>query len=319
MTTHPRRSAASIAFAGALVFICAAAWAQPPRDGALQPPPRERGAGPAQPRPQRPMMLENDPEALRQMIERRLRETRRTESRLSAALKQLDEGASPADVARDLAQLGRGPEDIDGAGPSDAQPRPSGPGGGPGGPRREGPLSPQEREEFVQAIKDRTPMIARKFHQWQQEPAFGQRLLGRMTPRIRDAMMLRRADQEMFERRVDEIFAGAMVLEAIRDYRAAVDSDESTRDQQVRQARESLRSALIQQFQARLGAESLEAERLSARVERMRRHIEERRERADEEADAALKRLMETGDFRGIMPEDGPPGRPPMRQPPRGE
>jgi hypothetical protein len=304
-----------LVFAATLGLASIPSLAQPARDG-TPPPPRERGAGQGQSRPQRPMATENDPAALRQMIERRLRENQRIEGRLTEALKRLDEGASPAEVARELMPLMGRPEGPD-AGPPDERPRPQAP--GQGGQRRDGPLTPQEREEFIQLLKDRTPVIARKFHQWQQEPAFGQRLVGRMTPRIRDAMALRRTDQEMFDLRIEEIFAGALLLEAIKNYREATVTEDSGREQRLSDAREGLRSALVRQFQARLGSESLEAERLTARVERMRRHIEERRERADEEADAALKRLMETGDFREVMPEDGPPGRPPMRQPPRAD
>ncbi|MBL9002402.1 MAG: hypothetical protein JNK25_14830 [Phycisphaerae bacterium] len=302
---------------GALAVCLAsgtAAAMQPERSRpAGQPPGRmEEGRRPHRENPPQ------DEAGLRRMIQRRLEQLGREAQRLERAMKRLDDGVPPAEVAEELGPPRSGPEgegDALGKGPERGLDR-GGPPDRPGERGAERPfVSREEREELIAALREHAPLMARRMESARtDEPGQALRMLGRLAPRLRDAMAFRKSDPDMFRLKIKDIEAGGVVFDAMQTYHKAL-RDKQVDDAEVARALTDVRAALLAQFDARLAVQVREADNLARRLEGMRKDFAARREARDSEVQGIIDRLMEGEElFRDRPPSGGgPPGEPRRR------
>lgn len=286
------------------------------------PRPAEAGQPEGQPREGQPR------EAATARLLRRLEESQRQQARLAEAIKRLEAGEPVDDVMRELEAGRPGPDERgsrpwrDGAGMDQRNPersdrpdrfdrpergdRPGPPGMGRSPEGQSGP----DAEEVRAFVQQRFPEIWRRFEDLRKaSPETAERHLGRFLPKVREAMSLRESDPAMFEMRVEEIRGGIDAMVCIREYREALSLPEgdATRSERLAKSEGDLRRVLGEQFDLRLKLQEHELRMLSARVDSLRKEIEEKRGERDAAVSDMLDRISRGG------PPDGGKGRPPGR------
>lgn len=296
----------------ALIALAAGASVALAQPGGPSPRPRDREP-----------MLERDgppePGALREMLSRRLEEAARSVESLQKALAALDAGASPEDVLRDIEprarRFGPGRTPGEGFGPEGGRrewdrPDPEGPRAGDGGGGG-GRIDPDAARAF---LKEHLPDLAAKFDALAAaEPEMAERLMMRMAPKIRETISLKEREPELFALRVQELGAGARVMDAMRSFREArgVADGEGVGSERLAKARAALRESLADHFDVRLKLQEHEVAQIAKRLERMRSEIESRRAKRDAEIGQMLDRAEQGSPPEGDRPRprDGVPKR----------
>lgn len=274
-----------------------------------------RAARDGQPRESQPR------DAVTARVQRRLEEAERQRSHLADALKRLQDGEPVDEVMRDLDAARPGPEDrgprpgrdglgMDQRGGPDRPDRAdrSGPPGAGRHPEGQAGPNPEDVQAFIQ---QRFPEIWRRFEELRKgSPEAAERHFGRFLPKVSEAMALRESDPEMFELRVEEIRGGIDAMVCVREYREALSLPEGdgARSERLTKAESDLRRVLGEQFDLRLKLQEHELRMLYARVESLRKEIEDKRGDRDAAVTDMLDRIS-----RGGPPDGGksrPPGRP---------
>ncbi|MCA9298215.1 MAG: hypothetical protein KDA28_04065, partial [Phycisphaerales bacterium] len=157
--------------------------------------------------------IADDKDQVKERLQRRLDESKRTVATLEEALGRLDQGASPEEIAR-LTDFGRRRPDFDGGPDRD---------GGPEGdrlPPETPPLSPEEIEAFM--ATHLTDLHARMENAPDKQREFVHR---RIAPRVQEIIGLQDSDPVLADLRTDELrtsfdlFGAARALhEARRDH-----------------------------------------------------------------------------------------------------
>lgn len=292
-----------IILACALTGVLLAAGAAPVPS---QPPARDAQPQEAAPRP-------GEPGVMKARLEQRLREVEDQRERLRRAIDMLDNGASPADALRDLDGIlrpGRG-EGRDRLFPGEGRPGRDGPAARPpeghdDGPGPERLLTDEDRARVLAAVREHAPALADRIEGLMaRDHEGGARLFGRMAPRLRDALEVRRRDPKAFDLRVEEIIADIGLMDAIRAYRdTRGGGDRSASRQPEERALAGLRKAVAAQFDARLRSQERETELLSERLVSFREELDRKRENRERFIDQAVERIRAGVGGRG----EGPPG-----------
>jgi len=273
----------------------------------------ERAPREAQPRDGQPR------EAATARLQRRLEDAERQRARLADAIKRIDAGEPADEVMRELDAARLGPDDRgprpwrDGMGLDQRAPerpdradRPGPPGAGRPTEGQAGP----DAEEVRAFIQQSFPELWRRFEELRRgSPEIAERHFGRFLPKVREAMELRESDPEMFEMRVEEIRGGIDAMVCVREYREALSLPEgdTARSERLAKAQGDLRRVLGEQFDLRLKLQEHELRMLSARMDSLRKEIEQKRGERDSAVNDMLERISRGG------PPDGGKGRPPGR------
>jgi len=335
-------AAVCVKFVAITMLACAgAAFAvldQPPANPS--PHPADQPAGPRGQRPEREGRQPpeqggfGDGTMLKERLQRRLDESGRVHTALLDALARLDKGDSPKEVLEDLAPFSRmflrGNNQEGGGGgggvgglnnsarPDDNMPgvdnfqRPPADGGG----RNMNPPTPEERERMMNALREHAPQLARKFDAMlTNEPAAAPRLIGRIFPRLREALSLRERDVEMFKLRIAEIENSVSLMEAMREYRMAHNAPAGS--PRLDDVEKSLRALIAQQFDLRNQVQAREIEDLTRRLNSMRANLELKQADRDKTINEIMRKILEGKEPRELAPP-GPNGpRNPAAHPPR--
>ena len=231
--------------------------------GPGEPPPGEMGG---------PMSASD----LRARLARRLDDARVIERRLEEAIASLDGGATPEAVMRDMMAPGL--------------PRPMD--GWRGGEPR-GPLTAEERDRLMARVSERMPRVAMWLKEVEgQEPQLVEAVSNRLAPQLREIERLRERDPEGARVRTEELVATIGVMRATRLYRVAV-MRAGAQAPASAEALEGVRSALIEQFEARLAARQHEVAALDARIQTLRADIDAELTGRDGLIDEALSRITQ--------------------------
>lgn len=250
----------------------------PPPDG---PPPRE-------PPP-------SDPAAVRARIQNRIEEMRRQIEKSEAALKSLDEGASPEQVMESL----------------------GGPPGREGGPGRDAPMSRQDRERTRAFIKDHLPSVWERLELAEKgSPQKAERLLSAMRPRLAELMDLRRRDKTLFDLKIEDTRSFMLALESARDVRERRAAGAPPAELAAAEAK--VRELVAASVDAQLRFKAHEIESLGGRIEELRKELDGLHADRDKIIDQRTKRLT-TGHGGDDRPggDRGKGGRRPQRPEPR--
>lgn len=187
-------------------------------------------------------------------------------------------------------QEGRGP---DGRGPEGREGR------GPDGDRT---LSDAERESMMTFAREKLPRMAQRIDQLRQsDPELADRVMLRLAPRVREVLATRDADLAAL--RLEDLQAGAVVLDQVRVLREAMKGEDAAATES---AKSELKGALEAQFDAKIKLQQHEITMLTKRIESMRADIE-KRQAAKDEFVAKLVERMSAEKPEG-MPGEGPEG-----------
>ncbi|MEM0982942.1 MAG: hypothetical protein AAGI17_03225 [Planctomycetota bacterium] len=294
----PRSMTARVWFAASAVLVtglvAGTATLQPDR-----PPSRE--PGPEMVRPSEPPMMGRD--VMRTVLSRQLERVGELETKLEAAIRDLDGGADPADVLgalpsrEDIAEsfaLADGPRLGDGRIRDRIAERrggPDGPGGPPeGGPDPRGEDLTDEQLQRIRAFIDRRipPLAARLERAAERSPEAEDRLLRRVAPRLMETVKLAEKDRRLAELRVREMLVSFEVVDAMRAIgRAGEDSAASE------QARTDLESALRKQLETRLAFEQRELERTIENAKTRRDQLQQKAADLDARVEERAVELIE--------------------------
>lgn len=298
--------------AGLIGALCAlsgapgGAWAQPEApsrraEPGAQPPSRDRAIA--------------TPASVKQQIRSRLDELDAARKRLESLQQRLDQGADAADIRAELDRSGgRGgsrmmrPERFD-MRRADVE----GEGGPRSGPDSRPEISPEERQRLLGFLDENAPRVAQRLRDADRaNPELVTRLLARMRPRLRDVMESGKGDPAGTELRLAEFRTSMDVMWARRAMEEAKGSADAGKQSA---AKDELRKAVGEHFDAFLALQEHEADRLTARMEKLRKDIAERREGRDRLIDREIEGLGHEppGAPRPLPPPDGrqpkdPPG-----------
>jgi len=235
-------------------------------------------------RPDKKMLeIRINADALRARLNRSISRAQQTLELHQAALTKLDEGASPTEVLAEIKLQGK-------ARIATRGPRPTG--------ARHNPdiEQPQSRDRI--GSKDRMQMhkfLEKNFPElWsnlqpilKHNPENADRLLGRMSPQIREIMLLEADQPDLAKLKVQEMHAGLMFVEATRRYRATK-SKRSASESEITEANEVLHQAASKRFDVQLEAKQYEIAQLEARLNELKASIDQIEDRREEEIDRML-------------------------------
>lgn len=278
--------AAGAAMAAAITLLPAVGAAQPAPD---QPPQGRSQEG-------KPPL---DREALKARLQRRLEESRKSQERLEAAIKRLDEGASPDDVRTEMegdirGGRGGGPQAMRGNGGGPGRPDGEGRGGRFGdrgrGPGEGPPPAPvPDRELVLEFLKNHPgPMATRLSEAIKNNPREADVMIGRLAPRVREFMSER--DPQTRDLRIEEFQLGPEIFAASRRLAEAMRAGpDDSRDGEVKEAESALREVLTRQFDVRLKLHTRELETLEKRLRELREEVDENVKGRDEKIEKRLR------------------------------
>jgi uncharacterized coiled-coil protein SlyX len=226
-----------------------------------------------------------DRDSIRQRLERRIKESERIQERLKAAIEKLDSGAPIGQVIREIGGPGRlggfgGEENRQG------EPRPDGPEGQGNRPRGEEGgerrLNAEDRQRVADFLKERLPEIDNRIEKLRSiDPQAADKLLDTLAPKLREAFFTLRRDPEAFDLVKREMEAGLASFDASMNLRMAL-NDTGKDPAKVQAARDALRKALEDHFDARLAVQKRRVGALEKELAEMRSRIDDTTTRREE-------------------------------------
>jgi hypothetical protein len=250
-----------------------------------------------------------DRDSIRQRLERRIKESERIQERLKAAIEKLDSGAPIGQVIREIGGPGRlggfGGEEI-----RQGEPRLGGPEGQGSKPRAEEGgerrLSAEDRQRVADFLKERLPEVDSRIEKLRSiDPQAADRLLETLAPKLREAYFTLRRDPEAFDLVKREMEAGLASFDASMNLRMTL-GEPGKDPAKVQAARDALRKALEDHFDARLAVQKRRVEALEKELSEMRSRIDDTTTRREEFIDGKMK-ATEANIAERL--KDGPPDR----------
>lgn len=270
-------------------------------------------------RPERPRLFDLPTDQLIERLNARMAELDEARARLAEATEALGAGVSPREALGPVAgwliergpptdrpgwpgRPGDGPPPGRGQGPDGFGPGPGpGMGAGPERGERDGPpgFGGEPRfdvsdEETLVFIREHFPTLAERLDAaGQDDPEFAARLLGRLKPRLADAIRLKDEDPEYAKLRVSELKIGFEIMQQARRLGGLTNQQGSKPDPEQVLAEAKLRRLLDQQFfiEQRLALHRIARE--TERLEEMRERIADRADKREEIIDDHLARVRD--------------------------
>lgn len=239
-----------------------------------------------------------NPEALRNRLNRSILRAEHTLKLHRAALVKLDEGASVSEVLSELKRRNLLPKDDSGE-PRTRPARAQQGNGSTQSPRagrnqQEGTpgsasnarshadrLTPREREMMHRFIRENFPDLSTNLQRIvEHDPGSADRLLARMSPRIREILLLKETQPDLAKIKTAEMRIGMAFVEASRIYRMTLNRPNATESERE-EALARLREVASERFDVQLRAKQLEIANLESRLNELKGSlgtIEDRRE-----------------------------------------
>jgi hypothetical protein len=315
--------AAMVAVSGAASMLHAQAGQAPVNGQPEKPAPTstQQGEPPEDRRPgRRPVMTR---EEMRQRLAQRRQELAEIQKKLDEAQKLADSpDVSDAQVSESLDALrsqlrqlifsgisgGEGRGDWWGGGGGPGGGGVGGEGDGPDGRGRGGPRDgnpdwdkPVTEEEVAQAlgwVDEHMPRLAPRLHKLAKEdPEAIKRIMQRMRPRLAEMQEMFKENPEAAKIRVAEWQAGMRVVDSIRAFRDKTKNGAPASE--IASAREELKSALAEHYDAQLEVQEIDIDQLKERADRAQVKIQERRAKRDAWLAERLSEIESGKDRRG--------------------
>lgn len=176
------------------------------------------------------------------------------------------------------------------------------------------PLNGEEREKLFRYLDENMPRVAERFHSWQKlDPEGFDIFLSRMAPRVREAGAVLRRDPDGAKLRMEEVEKGLDVLDStqkIRELYLTPDPDQA----KLAEARESLKTALGAQLDARFAVHQHQISTLERQIQELRKQAEDmsakKAERVSERAAAFEASIRERATKPAAASDDKPREKP---------
>ncbi|MEQ9205859.1 MAG: hypothetical protein RLN78_00665 [Phycisphaerales bacterium] len=261
-----------------LAMTCSFAFAQPdhqPEDQReFRPPPmKERDS-------------QHDAESLRKRLVQTLEFAKRIVEKHESALAQLDAGADPKEVIRNL----RTPDDRqlfrkashnskDEMNFGKQQPKRG---------SAEPELTKNDLKRVRGFIKQHLPEMDAQLSQFEaMNPAVTERLVARLAPIALEILNLEQSNPTMSQLKLDELKAGLMYNEASRHYRGLLRTG-SQDNEAIKQAEEDVRVAASARFDAQVQIKQYEIHQLTMRIQQLHTALEELNDQRDDQVEAQV-------------------------------
>ncbi len=249
---------------------------------------------------------------MREMIVRRREVADGIRERLDDAIARLDRGEPfdssladgrlfPAgDEAPDSARWQRG-----------GRPEGGAPGAGMGGPPQ--PPSAEEVRRLRVFVDEHLPMLARRLREAERDdPQASPRMIGRIAPRLREALDSRERSPEVFRLRVQELEQGFQLLDAARRTRRVIESEGPGSPAAI-DARARFRELAATHYDTQVALQREEVADLERRLTDLRAELDRKTNNRDAEIDERVDEvLLRSRPDRAPAPERGDrePGEP---------
>jgi uncharacterized small protein (DUF1192 family) len=258
------------------------------------------------------------PAKLRETLVRRRDMAEAMRSRLDEAIARIDRGEEVdpdgfedlrgASGADRMAGRGRGPQGVEPPAKGDERMRPM----DRGASRSDGlegpiaaPGSNEEQRRMRAFVDQHLPLLAERLRAIERDDAEApRRMLGRLGPRLREAMDAQGRSPELFELRIAELQQGFLIIESARRFRRVVEA-EGAESVAAQDARERFRALAIEHYDTQLKVQRMEVAELEARIADLRAEIDRKVTNRDHEIDARIEDLLRAGRMEG----DGPGAR----------
>jgi len=273
------------------------------------------GEGRPEPRPQRglppgdappPAVFDGTADDAKALLEERLVELRKRQSRLEQAIERIQRGDDLREVLGEMEAGNRPGQRPDAARrPLDGgmEPGPRAHDDGPRGQGSPGPLTPQERARVRELVREFMPLLDQRLEGMPPESA--DRLIARMAPRLREAESVRRRDPKLFQLRIQEIQGSAAVAEGVRNYRSILAAEPSNpQSPKLVEAGAKLRKLVEELHDVRLALQTREVEALGERLDGMKTDLDRKHSERDAMIDSMMAKIMDNTEFREIGPGD---------------
>jgi len=224
---------------------------------------------------------------LRARLNRAIRHAEQMLERNKAALAKLDQGASPKEV---LSEMKFDPSDRPASNDQRSAMQRK-----PGEPPRPSPtrLTKKERDMMHAFIRENFPTLWSNLQQIaKQDPRIGDRLLARMSPQIREILILNESQPELAKIKTEEMKIGLDFVEASRALRSVINNPDST-DSDLGDALTRVRALAAERFDVQVKSKQFEIEKLEDRLNELKQSvhdIEQRREAEIEHMVESTKR-----------------------------
>lgn len=228
--------------------------------------------------------LKLDPEALRIRLQRSIARSQEMIDRSQAALERLEAGASAAEVLRELRVAGPDRQPRSGARSERETAQPGALGDASG------------YEDVINFMRAELPELWANLAPFiEKDPRSAERLLGRMSPQIREILALQRTEPELAKIKAQQMRAGLNLVEAGRVYRTVISNPDATQSERE-SALGQIRLEAERRFDVELEGKQHEIDRLEARLAELRESvelIEQEREREIELMVVTIQRNQE--------------------------
>lgn len=248
-----------------------------------------------------------DPKVMRERLVRWLEGVRRLEARLDRAIADLDKGADPARIRRDLeGDIRAGQAALMAMLPPDEL-------AAPGEREREGGsarrMTADERERVRELIRGARPDILAKLEKLAGEDReLADRVLQGLGGRIRGLIEAHDRDPEMFAFRLEELDGLLGVMAVTREARQA--ERDGVSEAARAQIHERLRAAMAAQFDVRLRLQERQLADIRRRAEMMERETERLRASKDRVVEEKTRDALRGGGPRPEQRRPEPAGAP---------
>ncbi len=265
--------------------------------------------------PAEPILPSTEPDGpakLRETLVRRRDMAEAMRSRLDEAIARIDRGEDvDLDAFEDFrgalggdrpSGRGRGPQGVEPPAEGDNRARSMDRGVGRGvGPEAPGaaPGSNEEQRRMRAFVDQHLPLLAERLRAIEREdPEAPRRMLGRLGPRLREAMDAQSRSPELFQLRITELQQGFLIIESARRFRRVVET-EGAESEAAKVARERFRTLAIEHYDTQVKVQQMEVEELEARIADLRAEIDRKVTNRDQEIDARIEDLLGAGRMEG--------------------
>ena len=225
-------------------------------------------------------------DALRARLNRSISRAQQMLEIHQAALTKLDAGASPTEVLAEIKLLGKAQFSPRGQRPAGSRQNHDGADDGKNQPRHA--MGPKDRMQMHKFLEKNFPELWNNLQPiLKHNPENADRLLGRMSPQIREIMLLETDQPDLAKLKVQEMHAGLMFVEATRHYRV-IKNKRSASESEIAEANEVLQQAASKRFDVQLEAKQYEIAQLEARLNELKASINQIEDRREEEIDRML-------------------------------
>lgn len=167
-------------------------------------------------------------------------------------------------------------------------------GGGPDVPDAT-PGSIEEHRRMRAFVDEHLPLLAERLRTIEKDdPEAPRRMLGRLAPRLREAMESQSRSPEFFQLRITELQQGFLIIESARRFRRVVET-EGAESEAAKAAREQFRVLAIEHYDTQVRVQQMEVAELEARIAELRSEIDRKITDRDREIDARMEGLLRDG------------------------